>query len=247
MTDMTKKTDITKSKSGASSLRPLQSYCLTLALPVVLFGFYWATRPYSDVVAAKTVSMNELSVPQRMNINLAARYLDGVTVKPGENFAFNRVIGPRTEHRGYVGAPSYVGKDTPTTTGGGICLLSSCVYQIALESGMTIKSRTPHLRTIHTVAPGLDATVWYGRADLIFENNTSSPIQFHAFQDGSELKVELLGTKADIPKCTLRTYQKHVNKDHVCVRVVRSGIGPDQTVSEDLYGLSVANAGPTGH
>src|ERR1700737_2203850 len=129
------------------SNRNLSSYCLTLALPAVLLAVYWTTRPFADVVASKTVSVSDLSVPQVMNINLAAKYLDGVTVKPGESFAFNRVIGPRTEHRGYLGAPSYVGKDTPTTTGGGICLLSSCVYQIALESGMTIKTRTPHLRT----------------------------------------------------------------------------------------------------
>ncbi len=214
-----------------------KSYALTLTLLVFAFGIYWTTRPFADVVASKTVAIGELNKAQRMNITLAAKFLDGATIKPGEQFSFNKLIGPRTERRGYLGAPSYVGADTPSTTGGGICLLSSCTYQLALESGMAIESRTPHLRTVKTVAPGLDATVWYGQSDLTFTNKTNSPIQFHAFPDGSDLKVQLLGTRADIHKCTLRTYQQRNDRDHLRVRVVRSGLGRDQEISDDLYGV----------
>lgn len=214
-----------------------QSYAIVLVLLIGAAITYWLTRPFADVVASKTVAIGELSKAQRMNITLAAKYLDGATIKPGETFSFNRLIGPRTERRGYVGAPSYVGPDTPSTTGGGICLLSSCIYQLALESGMAIDKRTPHLRTIRTVAPGLDATVWYGQSDLTFVNKTNSPIQFHAFPDGSDLKVQLLGTRSDIHICTLHTYQQKNDRDHVRVRVVRSGLGHDQVISDDLYGV----------
>lgn len=214
-----------------------QSYVVALSLLGAAAGAYWLTRPFADVVACKTVEISGLNKAQRMNVTLAARYLDGATIKPGEQFSFNKLIGPRTERRGYVGAPSYVGNDTLSTTGGGICLLSSCVYQLALESGMSIESRTPHLRTIKTVAPGLDATVWYGQSDLSFTNKTNSPIQFHAFDTGSDLKVQLLGTKSDIQKCTLRTYQERNDREHVRVRVVRSGLGRDQVISDDLYGV----------
>ncbi|CAN5664417.1 hypothetical protein BH10CYA1_BH10CYA1_52010 [soil metagenome] len=214
-----------------------QSYAVALVLLGGTFATYWTTRPFADVVASKTVEIGALSKAQRMNISLAAKFLDGATIKPGEQFSFNKLIGPRTERRGYLGAPSYVGPDTPSTTGGGICLLSSCTYQLALESGMTVDKRTPHLRTIKTVTPGLDATVWYGQADLTFTNKTNSPIQFHAFQDGSDLKVQMLGTRSDIHVCTLRTYQQRDDRDHLRVRVVRSGLGKDQVISDDLYGL----------
>lgn len=214
-----------------------QSYAMVFALLAGASTAYGMMRPFADVVASKMVAIGELSTAQRMNITLAAKYLDGATIKPGETFSFNRMIGPRTQRRGYVGAPSYVGPDTPSTTGGGVCLLSSCVYQVALESGLAIEQRTPHLRTIKTVAPGLDATVWYGQSDLTFHNNTNSPIQFHAYPDGSNLKVQLLGTKSDIHQCTLRTYQQKNDRDHVRVRVVRCGMGHDQVISDDLYGI----------
>ncbi len=214
-----------------------KSYALTLGLLFVAFGIYWMTRPFADIVASKTVTIGALSKAQRMNITLAAKFLDGATIKPGEQFSFNKLIGPRTERRGYLGAPSYVGPDSPSTTGGGICLLSSCIYQLALESGMAIENRTPHLRTVKTIAPGLDATVWYGQSDLTFVNKTNSPIQFHAFPDGSDLKVQMLGTRADIHKCTIRTYQQRNDRDHLRVRVVRSGLGRDQEISDDLYGV----------
>ena len=214
-----------------------QSYALALVLLGGSFATYWTTRPFADVVASKTVKIGELGRAQRMNIALAAKFLDGATIKPNEQFSFNKLIGPRTERRGYLGAPSYVGPDTPSTTGGGICLLSSCTYQLALESGMAIDKRTPHLRTIKTVAPGLDATVWYGQSDLTFTNKTHSPIQFHAFEDGPNLKVQLLGTKSDTHVCTLRTYQQRNDRDHMRVRVVRSGMGRDEVISDDLYGI----------
>ncbi|MBI2811943.1 MAG: VanW family protein [Candidatus Melainabacteria bacterium] len=214
-----------------------QSYAVALLLLGGTFATYWTTRPFADVVASKTVEIGDLSKAQRMNITLAAKFLDGATIKPGEQFSFNKLIGPRTERRGYLGAPSYVGPDTPSTTGGGICLLSSCTYQLALESGMAIDKRTAHLRTIKTVAPGLDATVWYGQSDLTFTNKTKSPIQFHAFQDGPNLKVQLLGTRSDTHVCTLRTYQQRNDRDHLRVRVVRSGMGRDEVISDDLYGL----------
>lgn len=153
----------------AIHLSQLKSYCVAVALPAILLATYWAMRPFPDIIASKSISLELLTEPQRMNIELASRYLDNVIIKPGEHFSFNQTIGPRTQRRGYTSAPSYIGSQTEPTTGGGICLLSSCLYQLALESGMTIDKRTAHLRTIKTVPPGLDATVWYGQSDLVFE------------------------------------------------------------------------------
>ncbi|HEY9679420.1 MAG TPA: VanW family protein [Drouetiella sp.] len=213
------------------------SYAIAGTLLAVAAATFWFTRPFADVVASKGVEIGDLSKAQRMNITLAAKYLDGATIKPGEEFSFNKLVGPRTEQRGYLNAPSYVGPDTPLTMGGGICLLSSCVYQLALESGMSVDKRTPHLRTIKTVPPGLDATVWYGQSDLTFKNDTKSPIQLHAFDTGRELKIEMLGTHSDIHTCTLHLFQVRNDREHVRVRVVRSGLGRDQVISDDLYGI----------
>ena len=216
----------------------IRSYCVSFALPLILLSAYWATRPFPDIIASKSISLELLTHPQRMNIQLASRYLDNVIVKPGEQFSFNKTVGPRTEHRGYVAAPSYVGSQTAATAGGGICLLSSCLYQLALESGMTIDKRTAHLRTIKTVPPGLDATVWYGQSDLVFKNSSSTPLQLRTTSDGSHLKLDLLGTASSTNICPLHDLQERIDKQHLRVRVVRSIKGKDEIVSDDIYGVA---------
>lgn len=213
------------------------SYIVAFALPIALFAIYWTVRPFADTLTSRTISLTQLTVPQRLNIQLASKYLNGVTLRPGERFSFNQTVGPRTERRGYVAAPSYVESQTALTTGGGICLLSSCLYQLALESGLTIAQRTPHLRTIKTVPPGLDATVWYGQSDFVFINSSSAPIQLRTSSNDAQLKIEMVGSASSTHFCSLREKQERIDKNHLRVLVVRSRSGQDETVSDDLYGL----------
>ena len=70
----------------------------TLVLLVLLFltgTAYWFTRPFADVLASRTVLLGNMSVPQKMNVEMAARALDGTVIRPNETFSFNRVVGPR--------------------------------------------------------------------------------------------------------------------------------------------------------
>ena len=150
---------------------PLHQKLLLFSVPLVLVVSGWFTQPFSRTLVAQNQSIQMLSTAQQSNLRIAARRLDGLVLRPGGEFSFNRVVGPRTWARGYRPAPSYLGGDSPATLGGGICLLSSALYQAALKAGLKIEQRVPHLRTIHSVPPGLDATVWYGGADLRFVNN----------------------------------------------------------------------------
>jgi vancomycin resistance protein YoaR len=211
---------------------------VAIALPIFIGATYWFTRPFADVVGQQSVFLGNLSTPQKANIALAAQRLNGVIIKPGKNFSFNAVVGPRTDLKGYRPAPSYVRSKSPDTMGGGICLLSSSIYKVALESGMTIVERTPHMRTIKTVKPGLDATVWYGEKDLVFENTSESPIQFHTTCDGQVVTVQLLGIDNDIWHCTLTTIEKSDSPQSVNVQVVRHWGDRDELISDDSYGRS---------
>ena len=218
--------------------KSMTSYCVAIALPIFIGATYWLTRPFADVVSQQSVFMGNLSNAQKANIELAAQRLNGVIIKPGKNFSFNAVIGPRTDGRGYRPAPSYVRAKALDTMGGGICLLSSSIYKVALESGMKIVSRSPHMRTIKTVKPGLDATVWYGEKDLVFENTCESPIQFHTTCDGQVVSVQLLGTNNDIWHCTLTTVEKNDSPQSLHVQVVRHWGDRDELISDDSYGRS---------
>ncbi|MBA3860238.1 MAG: vanomycin resistance protein VanB [Cyanobacteria bacterium PR.3.49] len=214
------------------------SFIIVIALIAILVSVNFAVYPFSKVIVSRTVSLRPLSYEQQNNLFQAAQRIDGQIINPGQVFSFNAKVGPRTGKRGYQPAPSYLGKETPSTIGGGICLLSSCLYQAALTAGLKIVERVPHLRTVQTVQPGFDATVWYGRADLRFENNTDEPIEIRAYTNASQLKVELRGsdTAAQIvKKAELRRLEQRRAPGELLVEVFRTTSERDVFVSRDLY------------
>lgn len=206
---------------------------LLLALPVLLLILCLRTSPFAHTLVQEQFSTRTLSAAQRTNLRLAAQRLDGAILQPGDRFSFNRVIGPRTTGRGYLAAPSYLGGDSPDTVGGGICLLSSALYRLSLESGLTVLNRTPHLRTIHSVPPGLDATVWYGGADLQFSNSLPFPIRLRASLNSGALSLALEGARPVKPMALTRLISQS-RDGRVQVTVLRDR----RPVSHDLYRLS---------
>lgn len=210
-----------------------------IAMPCSLIALFWLTYPFADVIATKTFSLSSLNAAQKNNIRVASRALDNIVIKPGEVFSFNRLVGPRTDRRGYRAAPSYLGPESPATVGGGICLLSSALYQAALESGLSVTERVPHLRTIKTVAPGLDSTVWYGSADLKFKNDTATPIQIHTSWESQQLNVKILGRQeTNRNHFRLRTVICQRTKDKVLVEVLRQNNSSTKRISLDLYDVT---------
>jgi vancomycin resistance protein YoaR len=204
-----------------------------LGLPAVLLLACWGLQPFSKMAASKTLSTTILSRAQTTNLVMASRYLDGWVLKSGEQFSFNRIVGPRTVARGYVQAPSYLEADSPPTTGGGICLLSSGLYQLALSAGLAIEQRVPHLRTIHSVPPGLDATVWYGGADLRFVNTLPFPVRIRSRVQDKTLFLVLEGAHIVQPVRVSRIEQRQ-NPTEVVVTVFQR----EHMVSRDRYRLS---------
>ncbi len=217
-------------------LKRLKSYWI-LIIPLVIFSGYWLTRPFQQSIGEGHSDISRLRTQSKANIGLACRKLDGYIIKPGETFSFNKVIGPRTQSRGFRPAPTYMGKSTSATDGGGICLVSSLLYKAALESGLKILERTPHSRTISTVPPGLDATVWYGRYDLRFQNNTNEPIMLQTKFDGNLVSIIVRGP-AKIETCKIMRREQDSSGSQVAVTVLLRRGDQWQTVSKDLYDRS---------
>lgn len=172
----------------------------TLALfatPIFLLAYYFNDHPYKAEVARRTVSLSHYSREQRLNFITAARALDGAVIEPGQTFSFNARVGPRTGSRGFVPAGSYLGGSRVSSEGGGICLISSCLYQAALLSGLQVKERAAHTTCVRSVPPGLDATVWYGKADLKLVNTYKQPVQIRCdIETPEELAISFFGTDA---------------------------------------------------
>lgn len=112
-----------------------------------------------------------------VNMKLAVAKIDGTILAPGEVFSFNNIVGPRTEEGGYQEAHTYVAGKVVNGIGGGICQISSTLYNAVLKSDLGIVERRNHMFTVGYVPKGQDATVSYGTTDFRFKNNTGWPIK----------------------------------------------------------------------
>lgn len=129
-------------------------------------------RKIEKVAGSFTTSFNPGEIDRTHNITLAATALDGLWLRPGAELSFNEVTGPRTTERGYRPAIVIEENNFVTGVGGGVCQVSSTLYNAALLAGLTIVERQPHGLAVSYVPPGRDATVVYGLIDLKVRNDT---------------------------------------------------------------------------
>ncbi|MFC5405960.1 VanW family protein [Cohnella soli] len=125
------------------------------------------------------------------NIVLAAKAINNQYVFPGETFSFNQRVGFRSASKGYARAKIIVRGEVSEGIGGGICQLSSTLFNAADRAGLEIVQRYSHSRNVSYVPPGRDATVsWYG-PDFVFRNKYSVPILVRAVVHGGTVSVTL--------------------------------------------------------
>ncbi|TXK72775.1 VanW family protein [Paenibacillus sp. N3.4] len=115
-----------------------------------------------------------------INIKLAAQAINNYVVQPGETFSFNRVVGVRTRERGYMPAKVIVRGEFSEGIGGGICQISSTLFNAADRAGLQIVERYSHSRSVPYVPSGRDATVNWGGPDFSFKNNYNQPVLIRA-------------------------------------------------------------------
>lgn len=129
------------------------------------------------------------------NIRLAARKINGFIVYPGKTFSFNEVVGPRDKEHGFKEAMEIVDGEFVPGIGGGICQVSSTLYNAVLLSDLTVAERTNHSKPLGYVGLGRDATVAYDVLDFKFTNNTGVPVMIMAETRESQLAVGIVGQK----------------------------------------------------
>ena len=127
------------------------------------------------------------------NIAVAASRINGVVIQPGEEFSFNRTILPRTAANGYVEAPIYVSGKHSTGTGGGICQVSTTLYQAVLQAELEVTERHNHSMIVKYVEPSMDAAIAEGAKDFRFVNNTEAPIYIEGYTYGGKIYFNLYG------------------------------------------------------
>ncbi len=140
-----------------------------------------------------TTEFSTGQVNRATNIRVGASLVDGCVVPAGAVFSFNQTTGPRTVEKGFRLAPVYSGQQTIMGVGGGVCQLSTTVFNAARQAGMGIVERHGHSKPVHYVSWGNDATVDYGSADFRFQNSTDRPVIVRMTVNGGTLTASLLG------------------------------------------------------
>ena len=133
--------------------------------------------------------------PNRIhNVQLVARLLDKHLIAPGKTFSFNRATGERSAEKGFLDAPVIINGELQTGLGGGVCQVSTTVFNAAYEAGLPITARTNHALYIDHYPLARDATVNYPDIDLRFVNDTGHWLLLRTFVGASHLNVTLYGT-----------------------------------------------------
>ncbi len=150
------------------------------------------TQPTESQIATYTTTLYDKEQTRIENINLAISKLNGVIIENGSEFSFNNTIGPMDESNGFKKATGFDSNGKKIKiSGGGICQISSTLYNSALIAGFEVTERHPHSRRVYYVPKDKDATIYYGSLDLKFINNSGSKVRIDASATNSTVTINL--------------------------------------------------------
>ena len=138
------------------------------------------------------------SEERKENISLCSKLIGGVTLMPYETFSFNSIVGERTEERGFKSAKVNEKGKFVDGIGGGVCQVSSTLYNAVLLAGLKVVERHSHSMLVSYVEPSFDAMVSYGYADLKFVNTTGAIVFLTAHTKNDQIFISVYGVKSDI-------------------------------------------------
>ncbi len=147
--------------------------------------------PEDKTIASASTKILDKNAARTKNLRLAADAVDGTVIKPNEIFSFNDTVGPRTEAKGYQEAPVLVGTEHKNGIGGGVCQVSTTIFNAAEKAELDIVERHAHQLRVAYAKDGSDATVNYGTMDMRFKNTKSYNIVLRASVTKSKVSVTL--------------------------------------------------------
>ena len=152
---------------------------------------------FPNLLGTCTTNYDASNINRNNNLMLAAEKINETIVNPGETFSYNQTIGQRTIAAGFKEAKAYANGKVVLDVGGGICQLSSTLYNSVLLSNLEVVERRSHYFETSYLPAGRDATVSWGSVDFKFKNNRKYPIKIVASAKDGVVKVDIYGIKQD--------------------------------------------------
>jgi vancomycin resistance protein YoaR len=146
-------------------------------------------------ISSYTTSFINSSFGRCRNIELAAKYIDNTVIMPGDEFSFNKIVGPTTPGKGFEYAKVIKNGTFVDEIGGGVCQVSSTLYNAVLKSNLDITERRNHSKIISYVPMGQDAMISYGISDFKFKNNFNYPVFLEAIVQNKEITFNMFSNE----------------------------------------------------
>lgn len=152
-------------------------------------------KAFPDLISTFSTKYDASNINRSTNLELAAGKINNTVLMPGEEFSYNKIVGERTIQAGYKEAAIYEGGKVVDGLGGGICQISSTLYNTALYANLEITERQNHQFITSYVTAGRDATVVYGAIDLKFKNTRAYPIKITCNVNNGVARIDMYGIK----------------------------------------------------
>ncbi len=156
------------------------------------------TEAFPDLLATFSTKYNAGNAGRTTNLRLAANKINGTVLLPNEEFSYNAVVGERTISAGYKMAATYSNGAVVDGLGGGICQISSTLYDAVVMANLKITTRRNHQFVTSYVPAGKDATVVWGSQDFKFVNSRKYPVRITATVQGGVATVQVWGIKEEV-------------------------------------------------
>ena len=175
-----------------------------------------------DLLGTFSTSFNHTN-NRGKNIRNAASRMNGTVLLPGEEMSASDSMGSRNAANGYLEAGSYLNGETVETYGGGVCQVSSTLYNAILLAELEITERHPHSMLVDYVKPSMDAAISEGSKDLKFKNNTDAPIYVEAYTSGGRLTFSIYGKETRSANRTISYEHEVLSTKEPAKKFVASG------------------------
>lgn len=193
-----------------------------ISLPVITLYPKVSTeqvKSINSILGQFSTSFND-STSRGSNIHVAGESTSDILLMPGEVFSYNQITGARNWVNGYKSAPIIVGGKVVNGEGGGVCQVSTTIYNAALMSGLEIDEVHNHSLPSRYVQRGRDATVSYGYTDLKFSNPYTHPIYIKNIVGKGSITSKIYGCDSDRGRISIKMVEEY-KKDKITVQTYR--------------------------
>lgn len=162
----------------------------------------------TDVIGSYSTYYGIDGSGRSQNVETGASHINGTFLKPGETMSADEAMRPYTEENGYTEAGSYESNKVVQTMGGGICQVSSTLYNALLYAELEIVERYPHSMLVSYVEPSMDAAIADDLLDLVFKNNQKYPIYIESILANGTVTFNIYGKETRDPGRSLQFFSE---------------------------------------